>query len=109
MSISKQVKDHLIKFLLAGDAIPVELFELAQYFRENQPIEFDIKEEAGEVIAISKNFRFGIIVTSAHSMGELDDKIKDAILTSFDVPSSYANEAGLRRVGELRSTVYAFA
>ncbi len=79
--------------------VPAGLFELSQYFKNNDAIEFENKKEGDVIIAISKNFRYGSIVTSAKDLNDLDKNIKDAILTSFDVPSSYAKEAGIRRVG----------
>ena len=39
---------------------------------------------------------------------ELDKNIKDAILTSFEIPSSYAKEAKIHRVGDGRKE-YALA
>lgn len=99
MAIIKQFKDYAIKFLWNGDSVPRELFELSQYFRLNGPIHFEKKFENGEIIAISKNFRFGSIVTSGRNLEELDKNIKDAILTSFEIPSSYAQEASIKRVG----------
>jgi len=100
MSILKQFKDRIIKSLWDGKSVPMELFELHQYFRFNDPIEFEFKKEGGEIIAISKNFRHGSIVTSAKTQEELDRNIEDAILTSFDLPSSYKKEAALHRIGQ---------
>jgi hypothetical protein len=108
MSLIKEVKDQLAKTFWYGKSVPQELFELSQYFRNNGPINFDFKTEEGEIIAISKDFRQGSIVTSAKSKDELDAKIIDAILTSFDVPSSYKKEAGLHKVGQQKET-YAIA
>ncbi len=108
MSIIKQAKDYMIKFCWTGKTVPAELFELSQYFRNNGPIEFEHKKDGDQIIAISKNFRHGSIITFGKNNQELDEKIKDAILTSFDVPSSYAKEAGLHRVGD-REKVYAIA
>jgi hypothetical protein len=107
MSIIKQTKDYFIKFLRNGNSVPYELYELVQYFRANEAIEFERKNEDGEIVAISKNFRFGKIITSAKDEKELDEKIKDAILTAFDVPSSYRKEAGIHKVGQ--KSGYAFA
>ena len=115
MSILKQTKDHLKKIFWNGNSVPFELFELAQYFRNNGPIHFEFKHEDGEIIAISKDFRYGSIVTSVKSQKELDEKVKDAILTAFDVPSSYGKEAAIHRVkqkegtGQEKECVYAFA
>ncbi|HAM88875.1 MAG: hypothetical protein US83_C0020G0009 [Candidatus Falkowbacteria bacterium GW2011_GWC2_38_22] len=112
MVLLKQTKDYLIKFLWNGKSVPIGLFELAQYFRTNGAIHFEFKQEGKELIAISKNFQYGTIVTSAESQTELDEKIKDAILTAFDVPSSYAKEAGVHKVEqrvEQKVCAYAFA
>ena len=100
MSIIKQAKDYIVKFFWNGaDLVPAGLLELNQYFRANGAITFDNKKEGGVIIAISTNFRYGSIITSANSQEELDKNIKDAILTSFDIPSSYAKEAKLYKVG----------
>ena len=65
------------------------------------------KIENDQHIAISTNFRYGSIVTSGKDVEELEKNIKDAILTSFDIPSSYAKEANILKVGQERG--YAFA
>lgn len=108
MSIGKQVKNYIIKLWWDGKTVPIGLFELSQYFRNNSAIEFEYKEEGDIIVAISKNFRYGSIITSAKDKKSLDKNIKDAILTSFDVPSSYAKEAGIYRVGENKKA-YAIA
>ncbi|MCD4705099.1 hypothetical protein K8R66_03405, partial [bacterium] len=77
---------------------PVGLVELNQYFRLNDPISFSYKKEEGEIIAVSTNFRYGSIITSARNFKELDKNIKDAILTSFEIPSSYYQEAKIYNV-----------
>ncbi len=103
----KQVKDQFIRFLLGKDAVPSGLAELNRYFRQNEPIRFRYqKQEDGSLIALSENFLHGSIITHATNASELDEKIQDAILTAFEVPSSYAKEAGVHRVGEKE---YAFA
>ncbi|MDD2785368.1 MAG: hypothetical protein PHS79_00575 [Patescibacteria group bacterium] len=107
MSLYKQTKDQLIRFLLGKHSIPTGLFELDRYFRYNGPITFKYElQEDGSIIAISDNFRHGSIITRADKKEDLDEKIKDAILTAFEVPSSYAKEAGVHRVG---NGEYAFA
>lgn len=107
MSIYKQTKDQLIRFMLGKNAAPAGLVELNHYFRVYGPINFrHEKQEDGSVVAISEDFRYGSIITHADFPGELDEKVMDAILTAFDVPSSYAKEAGVHRVGERE---YAFA
>lgn len=107
MSIVKQTKDQLIKALLGKTSVPRGLAELHQYFRMNDPIVFRYeKQEDGSIVAMNQNFRYGSIVTHAQSKEELDENVKDAILTAFEVPSSYTKEAGLHRVEEKE---YAFA
>ena len=108
MSIIKQTKDYLIKAILGKDSVPSGLFELSQYFRHYHLIQFKFKRENGKIIAISKNFRYGSIVTSGKDLNELDKNVKDAILTSFDVPSSYVKEAGIHQVKKEKE-MYAFA
>jgi len=107
MSLYKQAKDHFIRFLLGKNTVPSGLAELNNYFRIHGPIHFrHEKQEDGSVVVISENFRFGSIITAAKTQEELDDRVKDAILTAFEVPSSYAKDAGVHRVGEKE---YAFA
>lgn len=86
---------------------PRGLVDLNYYFRAYGKIIFRLEEqEDGSVVAMSQNFRYGSIITQAASRSELDEKVKDAILTAFEVPSSYAKEAGVQCVGEKE---YAFA
>jgi len=107
MSLYKQAKDHLIRAFLGKNAAPAGLVELNRYFRLYDPINFNYeKQEDGSLVAVSTNFRYGSIITSAARQDELDEKIKDAILTAFEVPSSYAKDAGIHRVAEKG---YAFA
>jgi hypothetical protein len=107
MSFYKQAKDQLIRVMLGKNAAPSGLVELNKYFRTYKQINFKHeKQEDGSIVAISENFHYGTIITSAKSQGELDEKVEDAILTAFEVPSSYAKEAGVHRVGEKE---YAFA
>ncbi len=107
MSLYKQAKDQLIRFMLGKNTVPSGLSELNHYFRFNGPINFRHEnQEDGGVVAISDDFRYGSIITHAKNIEELDEKIKDAILTAFEVPSSYAKEAGVHRVGDKE---YAFA
>ncbi len=107
MSFYKQAKDHLIRLMLGKDAVPSGLADLNHYFRTYGAINFrSEKQEDGSIVAISENFQYGSIVTSAKTQKELDEKVKDAILTAFEVPSSYAKEAGVHRETEKE---YAFA
>lgn len=101
MSILKKIKDYFIKSLLGNKVVPQGLFELSEYFRFNPPINFERTiGEDGAIIMKSTNFRFGAIVTYGKNEQELEKNIKDAILTSFEIPSSYAQEAKIRKVGE---------
>ncbi|MEK7159493.1 MAG: hypothetical protein AAB575_05915 [Patescibacteria group bacterium] len=101
MTITKKIKDQLIKALSGKDSVPRGLFELNQYFIHNEPINFrQEKGEDGNIIAVSNNFKYGSIITSAKTLEQLDENIKDAILTSFDIPSSFAKEAAICKVGD---------
>ena len=99
MSIKKQAQDYLLKILWGSKYVPQGLFEASEYFRHNSAIGFDYKKEEDGYVAISKNFRHGSIVTSGKDVKELEKNIKDAILTSFDIPSSYAKEMKIHKVG----------
>lgn len=110
MTFLKQAKDHIIKGILGKDVVPRELFELHDYFRLNGPISFRYeKQEDGTIVAISTNFRFGSIITSGKDEKELDANIRDAILTSFDLPSAYEDEAKLYKKNENADHSYALA
>lgn len=100
MTLIKKTKDQLLKLLYGDDFVPRGLFELDQYFRTNGAIHFDFKKEGELTIAISNDFRYGSIITSGRNSEELDKNIKDAILTSFEVPSSYAKEANIINTGK---------
>lgn len=91
-----------------GGSVPQALFELSQYFRQNGSIEFEIIEAEGSFTAVSKNFRHGSIIATARTMDRLDAEIIDAILSAFEVPAVYAQEAALRRVSA-EHHVYAYA
>ena len=107
MSLYKQTKNQLIRGLLGKASVPSGLADLHHYFRIYGPIDFAMeKQEDGSLIAVSKNFRYGSIIAHGGDHAELNEKIKDAILTSFEVPSSYATEAAIRNVAERE---YAFA
>ncbi len=93
---------------MGSSIVPRGLFELNQYFRIHGPISFNFKTEGDEIIAVSTNFIYGSIVTSGKGQKELDENIKDAILTSFEIPSSYAKEAKIYKVSEARKE-YALA
>jgi len=109
MSIFKRAKDQLIKFLLiSSKTVPQGLFELNRYCRLFGGIHFQYKKEKGTLIAISDGFKLGSIVTSGKDEKELDKNIKDAILTFFEIPSSYSKEASICKVGE-RQGEYAIA
>ena len=103
----KQTKDFIIKALLGKASVPSGLVDLNHYFRVYGPIGFrHEKQEDGSIVVISENFRYGSIITHAKDESELDAKVSDAILTAFEVPSSYAKQADLKRVDKEE---YAFA
>ena len=93
--------------MLGRDAKPSGLVDLNGYFRLYGPINFrPEKQTDGSIVVISENFRYGTIITHANKPEELDAKVVDAILTAFEVPSSYAQEASVHRV---KAREYAFA
>ncbi len=55
-------------------------------------------------VSVSTNFKYGSIIAHGKNDKELDNNIKDAILTSFEVPSSYKKEAAIMREGERRDS-----
>lgn len=101
MSYFKISKDYIAKALLGTSFLPRGVFELSEYFRIYKSITFDYhKEDDGTVVAVSTNFQYGSIITSAHSIRELDKNIKDAILTAFSIPSVYSSHIKIHKVGE---------
>lgn len=102
MGFIKVGKDKLARALLGTRSVPRGLFELNQYFLHYEPIHFTYHDEDGQIVATSTNFHYGSIITSGANATELDEKIKDAILTSFEIPSSYKEEAAVKRVGETK-------
>ncbi len=101
MSMYKQVKDRLIRLVLGTASVPSGLAELHHYFRSYGPIRFQLEpQQDGSVVALSKNFRYGSIITRADDVQALEGQVEDAILTAFSVPSFYAKEADIHRVGE---------
>jgi hypothetical protein len=107
MKLSKVAKDYMNKWSLGKEYVPKGLYDISEYFRLYGPIHFDRREEDGVIVVFSTNFRYGSIVTEASSEAELDRKIKDAILTAFEVPSAYAEQANVRRAGKVNEYVLA--
>ncbi len=115
MPILKITKDYIARFLQEGadrlvgaPSVPKSLYELDQYFRREGSINFDYFTEDGVMVAVSTDFRYGSIITQGKNIHELDANIKDAILTAFDIPSSYAKEIALHTLGD-HATEYALA
>lgn len=104
----KVTRDWLARALLGDKIVPEGLVDLHSYFRRFGPIQFEVKDKNGLLIARSQDFRYGSIITSGKNRNELDANIKDAILTSFEVPSVYADKAAIIRDGE-RGSRYALA
>lgn len=89
----KKSKRSINQILLGKNSVPQGLVELFRYTHNNGPINFKFEKlEDGSIVAKSTNFRWGSIITFAKNESEIDVKIKDAILTSFEIPSSYAKE-----------------
>jgi hypothetical protein len=109
MTLAKRAKDRIIKHLSGKDFVPQGLVEINRYFRCYGPIDFKYKHENGLTVAISTNFKYGSIITSGKNPKELDKNIRDAILTSFEIPSSYSKEASLIHLGEKKHKAYAIA
>jgi len=107
MSLAKQMKDYLAKLILGRESVPTGLFEMSKYFAINGPIRFEDTRQDGIIIAKSTNFRHGSIITSGKDEDELDQNIKDAILTSFEIPSAYSKQAGIHKIGDQKE--YAIA
>ena len=99
MGLLKVARDHISRLVVQAfvpDYRPKSLVELKDYFYHYHTINFDYHQgDNGRTIAVSNNFYNGSIVTSGNDKKDLDSNIKDAILTAFNVPSSYAGDAGI--------------
>jgi len=100
MSLIKVAKDYVVKLLLGKESAPIGLVNLERYFRAYRAINFVKHQEGDVIVAVSSDFNQGSIVTQGRDEVELDENIKDAILTAFEVPSAYAKEAGIHRIGK---------
>ena len=106
MRILKVAKDYIIKGFSGKAFVPRGLLDLSDYFRHNGSMHFSYESKDDVIIARSIDFRFGTIITSGKTRDEVDRNIKDAILTAFEVPSSYAKEA---RIVNAKEREYALA
>lgn len=102
MSLMKSIRDKAAKVLFSGFYVPGGLLEWKLYSRDFGGINFRIEQKDGVFFATSNGFRHGSIITSGSSIEDLDVNIRDAILTAFEIPSSYAKEADIKRQGERR-------
>ncbi len=112
MKVLKVIKDKIYKtFLVPYGVAPQGLVDMYEYFKDyKEGIIFEFKTDNGIITAISTNFKWGTIVTEARTKKELDKNIKDAILTAFEIPSSYAKEAKIERIGSVKkANQYALA
>ncbi|PIS07455.1 hypothetical protein COT78_03540 [Candidatus Berkelbacteria bacterium CG10_big_fil_rev_8_21_14_0_10_43_13] len=103
MSITKQIKDHIAKLFFGGVSVPRGLYESSEYFRMYGAIHFKYDKTEDCIVAKSSNFKWGTIITEGKDEKELDRNIKDAILTAFEIPSSYSKEASIARVGSRKN------
>lgn len=110
MAIVREIKNYIVKLANGSEMVPRGLFESREYFRQYGGINFIHIEKDGLTIAKSTNFRWGSIITDGKNNTELDKNIVDAILTAFEIPSSYSREAGIKKVGsEKKGKEYAIA
>ena len=108
MNLIKAAKDRFIKATLGKSTVPSGLVDLNKYFRQYGPINFANHKEDGLIISVSTDFKYGSIIAHGRNPKELDANVKDAILTSFEVPSSYKKEAAIVKAGEKKDS-YALA
>lgn len=109
MSVTKQIKDYVIKLTLGKAIVPRGLYDSSEYFRMYGAIRFEFDKTKDCLIAKSSNFKWGTIITEGQDEKELDKNIEDAILTAFEIPSSYKKESGIARVGSVKNKEYAIA
>lgn len=108
MNIFKVLKDHVLKAMFGNMLVPRGLHDLERYFRLYHSISFERHSEGGLLVSVSTDFRHGSIVAHGRDEAELDRNVRDAILTSFEVPSAYVAEARLVHA-DGRSRAYALA
>lgn len=100
MLLLKKAKDQIIKAFWGKTVVPRGLLELRDYCLNYGPITFKFEKNDGKIVAISTDYKYGSIITSGKDEKDLDKNIKDAILTSFEVPSSFSKEAKIHRTEE---------
>jgi hypothetical protein len=99
MGVAKVIKDNLDKHIFNRNKFISEINGFRRYFALYDSINFNIHQEDGVFVAKSTDYKYGSIITSADSKEEIEKEIKDAILTSFGIPSAYANEAKVVNTG----------
>lgn len=107
---SKLVKDAFHRYVL-GEKYSTQLQDAREYFKLYGAIEFEQVHDTntGEMIAVSKNFKRGTIVTSGMNQADLDEHIHDAILTMFDIPAIYSDKLKIARADRASVSRYAIA
>ena len=108
MKLIKKAKDKVIKAFWGNSVAPRGLLDLRDYFLNYGPITFKYEKSDSKIIAVSTDFKYGSIITSGSDEKDLDKNIKDAILTSFEVPSSFAKEANIHKTDQ-KQEAYALA
>lgn len=112
MNYFKLIRDKLVRVLLDMASfqaiVPKELADLHEYFRSYGALKFDLHQSEDGWVAVSNNFRYGSIIANGRTPQELEKNIPDAIMTAFDLPSSYSKEAKLHKVMDQKEG-YAFA
>lgn len=108
MTLLKQTKDLIVKAISGRNYVPVQLLNLNKYFRHYGAIKFALHQEDDVIVSVSTNFRYGSIIACGKNEKELEVNTKDAILTSFEIPSAYKKEACIVREGE-KANAYALA
>ncbi len=105
MSMSKIAKDYIEKTLRFG-YVPEGVVDWLRYSRDFGGINFSFEEKDGVVVAKSKNFRYGTILTTGKDLDEADRNVRDAILTAFEIPSVYVKEGLITKEGEKHAVTY---
>lgn len=86
------------------------LQNLINYINKD-PIKFSVEKitEDGQsyFLATSFNIPKGNIITSGKNLEELNNNIKDAIFTSFDVPAYYCDYSLIKEQAEIKELKYA--
>lgn len=100
MKLFQRIQSNIATKARAHDKLEDMLIEL-----RGRGINFNIQkiEEDGEIYFVAKSVDYpkGAIITSGANVKELENSIKDAIFTAFEVPARFCHPALINIKGDL--------